>query len=315
MGCSISGGNTIQCAMSSQIPSGDAHHDRPVSGATEFIGRTRFAQNLFSRCLRRQSILLYGGPKLGKTSMLLQLKWLVDEGRGVFSPRPAAIYLDLADEEARHQLLSKRRINSEAILLLDNCDAIAFDNCVGRLRELMNELIGHAIVWAGGRAWHDWALDQVGTSNLQPAPLAVLLQGEAQELLRLDLAPHQFNTAMQAGGTHPYVLKVVGHALHVCPTNPERAISMASGRLAPFFRSCGDGMREPAERTLLLYLAKEARPVSPGEAARAVGVPSVKSSADVLCYLGLISRWNMNEGAMLQAGCRLFNDWYLAVTR
>jgi hypothetical protein len=26
----------------------------------------------------------------------------------------------------------------------------------------------------------------------------------------------------------------------------------------------------------------------------------------------LISRWNLNEGAMLQANCRIFNDWYLA---
>jgi hypothetical protein len=30
-----------------------------------------------------------------------------------------------------------------------------------------------------------------------------------------------------------------------------------------------------------------------------------------LCCLGLISRWNLNEGAMLHAHCRIFNDWYL----
>jgi hypothetical protein len=297
--------------MTSAIFSDDASPDRPVSGATEFIGRTRFAQNLLSRCLRRQSILLYGGPKLGKTSLLLQLRWLADQERTVDSSTPATVYLDLADENVRHRLLSERRINSEAILLLDNCEALISDNCAGRLREFLNEAIGHAIVWAGGRSWHDWALDQAGAAKLQSAPLAVFLQGEAQELLKPDLTPHQFNTALQAGGTHPYVLKVVAHALQACPTNPERAISMASERLFPFFRACRDGMREPFERTLFEYLAKEARPVSPGEAARAIGDPSVKRAADVLCWLGLISRWNLNEGAMLQAGSRLFNDWYL----
>ena len=297
--------------MSSLIPSGDAYPDKPVSGATEFIGRTRFAQNLLSRCLRRQSILLYGGPKLGKTSMLLQLRWLADQERTVASSTLATVYLDLAGEAARHRLLSERRINSEAILLLDNCDALLTNDCAGRLREFLNEAIGPAIVWAGGRAWQDWVLDQVGAAKLQPAPLSVLLQGEAQDLLKPDLAPHQFNTALQAGGTHPYVLKVVAHSLQLCPTNPERAISMASERLLPFFRACHDGMREPSERTLFQYLAKEMRPVSPREAARAMGDPGVKPAADVLCWLGLISRWNLNEGAMLQAGCRLFNDWYL----
>lgn len=307
--------NTIQCGMSSLIPSGDPYHDRPVSGATEFIGRSRFAQNLLSRCLKRQSILLYGGPKLGKTSMLLQLKWLVDQGRAVSLTRPAAIYLDLADKEVRHRLFSERRINSEAIQLLDNCDTLLNNDGVGGLREFMNEAIGHAIVWAGGRSWHDWAMDRVGIAELQPAPLAVLLQGEAEKLLKPNLAAQQVNTAMRASGTHPYVLKVVAHFLQLCPTNPERAISMASEYLVPFFQACLGGMRGPSERTLFQYLAKEARPVSPGEAARAVGAPSVKRAADVLCYLGLISRWNLNEGAMLQADCRLFNDWYLALAR
>jgi hypothetical protein len=30
-----------------------------------------------------------------------------------------------------------------------------------------------------------------------------------------------------------------------------------------------------------------------------------------LCCLGLISRWNLKDGAMLHANCQLFNGWYL----
>ncbi len=96
--CSISVTDTIQYAMTSVIPSWEGLPETPAFGATQFTGRTRLAQNLLSRCLRRQSILLSGGPKLGKTSMLLHLKWLVDQDREASSATPAAVYLDLADE-------------------------------------------------------------------------------------------------------------------------------------------------------------------------------------------------------------------------
>ena len=59
-------------------------------------------------------------------------------------------------------------------------------------------------------------------------------------------------------------------------------------------------------------LVKIAAPVGPADAARMVGLPSVKRDGDVLSYPGLISRWNLNEGGKLQAGCRVFNAWYLA---
>src|SRR5216117_1708689 len=81
--------DTIRYAMIS-VPFDNPLSEKPIFGSTEFIGRTRLAQNLFSRCLRGQSILLYGGPKLGKTSMLLHLKWLVDRDREASTATPAA---------------------------------------------------------------------------------------------------------------------------------------------------------------------------------------------------------------------------------
>ena len=89
-------------------------------------------------------------------------------------------------------------------------------------------------------------------------------------------------------------------------------IQAVQARLAPFFLGCLQAVREPIERALLDYLIVQTRPVNPREAAHALGLPTVKPAADTLCYLGLISRWNLNEGAMLHTSCRLFNDWYRA---
>ena len=302
--------------MTSAIPSWDVLPETPVFGPTQFTGHTRLAQNLLSRCLRRQSILLYGGPKLGKTSMLLHLKWLVDQDREASSATPAAVYLDLTDEVARKQLLFGRWAGPASILLLDNCDRLLTQDCVGKLREFVkSEAPAHAIVWAGARSWHDFVRDQIGTADLLRAPLAVLLQGEARELLKPHLAPNQLTTALAAGGTHPYVLKVIAHDLLPLSGDPGSAISTAAERLVPFFQACRETLRQEAEQALLQYLVQEARPINPRDAAKAVGLPTIKSAADTLCWLGLISRWNLNEGAMLQANCRIFNDWYLATAR
>jgi hypothetical protein len=132
--------------MTSSVPSRNALPESPVFGASLFTGRTRLAHNLLSRCLRRQSILLYGGPKLGKTSMLLHLQWLVDQDRRTFSAMPAALYLDLSDEGARKQLLLGRWASPAPILLLDNCDHLVEGNYLDKLREFMNsDSLAHAI--------------------------------------------------------------------------------------------------------------------------------------------------------------------------
>lgn len=302
--------------MTSSVPSCHAPPETPVFGPTQFTGRTRLAQNLLSRCLRRQSILLYGGPKLGKTSMLLHLKWLVDQNREVSTATPAALYLDLTDEVSRKQLLLGGWADPARIFLLDNCDHLLKENHIDQLHDFIHGASSvHAIVWAGARSWHDFVLDKRWPANLRPAPLAVLLQGEARELVKPPLTPNQTTAALAAGGTHPYVLKVLAHHLLSVPEAPLNSIPTAREHLVPFFRACRQELRHQAEEVLLTYLVQEARPINPREAAAAIGLPAIKSPADALCCIGLISRWNLNEGAMLQANCRIFNDWYLATAR
>jgi hypothetical protein len=302
--------------MASSVPSCDALPETPVFGATQFTGRTRIAQNLLRRCLRRQSILLYGGPKLGKTSMLLHLKWLLDQDREPSSATPGALYLDLSDEVARKQLLLGRPVTPAPILLLDDCDNLLEENYLDRLREFMTSAShAHAIVWAGARLWHDFVLNHRWTADLRPAPLAVLLQGEARDLVTPRLTPNQITAALAVGGTHPYVLNVVVQHMLSRPGNPTRATLAAREHLVPFFQTCHEAVRQADEQALLKYLVQEARPINPQEAAMALGVSSIKPAADALCWIGLISRWNLDEGAMLQANCRIFNEWYLATVR
>src|SRR5438445_8114629 len=129
--------DTIRYAMIS-VPFDNPLPEKPVFGSTEFIGRTRLAHNLLRRCLRRQSILLYGGPKLGKTSMLLHLKWLVDRDREVSSATPASLYLDLSDAVTRTQLLGDPWPSSASITLLDNCDHLLKENRIDQLPGFIN---------------------------------------------------------------------------------------------------------------------------------------------------------------------------------
>ena len=294
----------------------DAFPDRPAFGKTDFTGRARLTQNLLNRCRGGQSFLLSGGPKLGKTSMLLHVKWLADQDRETSETTPAALYVDLSDEGARKQLLRGSHTKPAPILLLDNCDHLLKEYGVSRLRELIqcdHDTGAYAIVWAGTRAWHDAVGEQIETTVLRRVPLAVLFQGEARDLLKPYLALHQLDAALAAGGTHPYVLKTIAHELQSRSGQPSGAIKAAGARLIPFFQACRAALRQGSEQALLQYLVQEAGPVAPQEAARAVGISTIKSTADALCCLGLITRWNLKDGAMLHANCQLFNDWYLTV--
>jgi hypothetical protein len=295
--------------MASSTPLSDVDPEIPVF-ATQFTCRTALARNLLNRCLQQQSILLYGGPKLGKTSVLLHLKWLAGQDDNKPLARPAPLYLDMKDEVVRSEFLLGPGKRSASILLLDNCDHLLKDHGVDTLDEFLGtDSLEQGIVWAGGRSWRDFVVDQSCTVGLRSAPLAVLVQGEARQLLKA-VAPIHLDAALGVGGTHPYVLKMVAHNMLSLPQDPLSTIRTSKERLIPFFEACRDALRQETEHTLLKYLIKKARPVAPREAAIAVGFPT-KAVADMLCSLGLICRWNLSQGAMLQANCKLFNDWYM----
>lgn len=295
-----------------------ADPDAPVFGPVRFIGRAGLVKNLAGRCSNWQSVLLYGGPKLGKTSLLLQLRWVLERQQTPSWTNPAVQYLDLLDQGLRRKFLVGEW-DQVQVLLLDNCDALMAEGDL--LAEKMKtyaqrETASQAVVWAGDRAWYEYAKSAKAELNLQLAPLAVLLNSEARSLVAPALQPAQIDTALQHGGTHPYVLKALrAQFLAAGPKAGTKTVMRAATEtLVPFFEACVEAV-EPGERKLLRWLIKKGKPVNPKEAVKALKMPSVKTAADALCYLGVISRWNLEDGAKLHASCRLFNDWYLSTQR
>ena len=295
-----------------------ADPDAPVFGPVRFIGRTGLVKNLAGRCSNWQSVLLYGGPKLGKTSLLLQLRWVLERQQTPSWTNPAVQYLDLFDQDTRRKFLVGEWERTQ-VLLLDNCDALMVegDQLAEKLKtHVQRGTPAQAVVWAGDRRWYEYAKSAKTELNLQLAPLAVLLTSEARALVGPALQPAQVDTALQHGGTHPYVLKTLRtQFLAAEPKAGTKTIMRAATEtLVPFFEACMKVV-EPGERKLLRWLVKNGKPVNPKEAAKALKMPSVKAAADALCYLGVISRWNFEDGAKLHASCRLFNDWYLSTQR
>jgi hypothetical protein len=262
-------------------------------------------------------VLLYGGPKLGKTSLLLHLKWLLEQQGVSSSDRLAVQYGDCVEAEVRERFLAGD-LQRSSILLLDNCDHL-LQHGLSKGKPLAlgkgNGGPSQTMVWAGGRDWREFIRSERSGLKLAPVPLAILLNGEARSLVKPELTTDQVDAILSHGGTHPYVLKMLRARMIADPTaDPAPIVGAVQVRLAPFFLACLEAVREPVERTLLDYLIQHRGPINPRQAAQALGLPTVKPAADTLCYLGLISRWNLNEGAMLHASCRLFNDWYGART-
>jgi hypothetical protein len=292
--------------------------DAPVFGPVRFIGRAGLVKNLAGRCSNWESVLLYGGPKLGKTSLLLQLRWVLERQQTPSWTNPAVQYLDLLDEGTRRKFLVGEWDRTQ-VLLLDNCDALMAEG--DRLADRVKTYVqrgpaAQAVVWAGGRRWYEYAKSAKTELNLQLAPLAVLLNSEARALVGPSLQSAQTDAVLQHGGTHPYVLKALrAQFLAAEPKAGTKTVMRAATQiLIPFFEACMKAV-EPGERKLLRWLVKKGKPVNPKEAAKALKMPPIKATADALCYLGMISRWNLEDGAKLHASCRLFNDWYLSTQR
>lgn len=282
----------------------------PVFRSEEFKGREGLVRNVLWRLERGESLSLVGGPKLGKTSLLLHLAWQMNHARpSSKSTGPSAVYVDVADE-ADWKRFHSRPPNPETILLLDNCDLLV----EGKTRSLsdIDLLPGGSTVFAGARSWREVVRGGDLPHTPKTIPLSVFLEKEAQQLFSPDLSTEHQTIVLSYAGTHPYIFKLFQAAflregLHV-PT--EQIVSEVKKTLSSFFHDCVNQLREPLEHQVLAYVINASKPVNPKEVARAVGLPTIKPVADTLCALGLIGRWIRDEEATLSAGSRLFNEWY-----
>lgn len=287
----------------------------PVFRPGAFLGREGLVRNVVWRLKRGESLSIFGGPKLGKTSLLHHLEWQLNQGPlPPGSTQPAAVYFDLA-VEADCQRLRSRSQNDDAIVLLDNCDSLVEGDNIS-LSDIKLTQEG-ASVFAGARAWKEFERAERIPKKLKPIPLAVFLEKEAEQIFGQSLSTPQKVCALTYGGTHPFLLKILQAAL-LCGTkdiSPEQVVEDLRRSLFPFFQCCVDQMRDPLEHEVLTYLIGVAKPVNPKEVALAVGMSTIKPIADTLCSLGLISRWIRDEEATLSANSRLFNEWYLETLR
>ncbi len=265
---------------------------------------------MLGRLERRESLSIVGGPKLGKTSLLLHLAWQLNQaGLSAKSTGPSALYVDV-NNEADCQRYRSRPQNAHAIVLLDNCDSL-IEGSILALSDI-KFLQGIPTVFAGARAWREFVREGGLPHKLKSIPLAVFLEKEAQQILCPDLSPEQQACVITYAGTHPFLIKVLQSALlregpHV---RPEQIVKDVKSSLSSFFQCCANQLRGPLEHQVLTYLIEADKPVNPREVARAFGLATIKLVADTLCSLGLVGRWIREEEATLSANSRLFNEWY-----
>ena len=254
---------------------------------------------------RHESLAVFGGPKLGKTSFLLDLNQRLD--RDAMTSR----YLDLDNADDQKMLLAGVLDPPIGIYLLDNCDALCEKR--GAIRDFLSRSSGSPAVMAGGRRWHDRVSADGWASELRQMPLAVLLDKDARQLVHASHLSERVASVLALAGSHPYVLNVLCTQDRDFNADADVAAvwSEVSEMLTPFFRRVVQQLKTPIEHRLLHYLVRLAEPVNPQTAAEALGETTLKPVADMLCWLGVISRCIRNDEATLFANSMLFNRWYM----
>jgi hypothetical protein len=258
---------------------------RPVTGG-DFIGRQGLVRNLRGRVAQGESVVVIGGPKLGKTSLVRNaLQGLPDH---------KVIERDLREGPS----LTCEEI-SGAILVLDNLDHLPVQE-IDPLLARVSTAEPSNIIFTGGYRLRAW----LGTPSLLPGmtvrlyPLSVLLDSELRQLVG-----HNTDRPIAVWtGNHPYLTKLFLHY-------GEAALTEGRQQWEPFVRQWGKEIGEGAERRLLIYLIDRGQPVNPTKAGVETAIEHIKTVADRLVYMGAISRWIRNDEATLFAGCRLLNNF------
>ena len=272
----------------------------PATGDA-FLGRQGLVRNLRGRIARGESLAVIGGPKLGKTSLVRTALHGLDH---------TVIEIDCGAE-------SSPRIDvvPGSIVVLENLDSFA-DSAIESLLARVSAAKPTGIIVTGGRRLRA-ILGHSGTLavSFRVFPLSVLLDGETRRLIGRD---------MSAGlaawtGNHPYLTKLLLHYMDGERDENHRTLehAVAAGRCQweHFVQRLAAEISKGPERQLLCYLIERGKPVNPTQAQSETGIRDVKGVADMLVYLGVISRWIRNEEATLFAGCRLLNDFITAKSK
>ena len=264
----------------------------PATGDA-FIGRSGLVKNLRGRIARGESLAVIGGPKLGKTSLVrTALEGLSDR---------TVVEVDCGTDPS-----PRLDVPPGSIMVLDNLDDVA-DQAIRPLLERLSAAGTAGLVVTGGRRLRT-LLGHSGTEacpNVRLFPLSVLLDGETRQLIGRDTDSHLAAWT----GNHPYLTKLL---LHYKDHRGDDAVAAGRCQWEPFVQRLAAEIGEGPERRLMRYLIERGQPVNPTLAQSDTGIRDIKTVADRLVYLGVISRWIRNEEATLFAGCRLLNNFITA---
>ena len=213
-------------------------HDpsRSVFQPGEFVGREGLVKNLRWRLGRGESLSIYGGPKLGKTSLLLHLSWQLNQPPSPSrSDYPPAIYFDLAKETDYKQLLSQQHA-ARSIVLLDNCEHLVKKSSPPVLQT--KGISTPVMVYAGGREWREFVRSDGLSEKVHSVPLAMFLEKEARLVFDKSLTTEQTSGLFTQTGTHPFMLKVLQAQLVASrsPISRDSNVGNEENTLPSFFR-------------------------------------------------------------------------------
>ena len=266
----------------------------PATGDA-FIGRQGLVRNLRDRITKGESLAVIGGPKLGKTSLVrTALDGLSDR---------TVIEVDLGMNPS-----PRLAVLPGSIVVLDNLDDVA-GPAIEPLLARLSAAGGAGLVVTGGHRLRT-LLGHSGTLaavKFRLYPLSVLLDGEMRRLIGRDRSP----SLAAWTGNHPYLTKLLLH--YDKDHSGDDAVAAGRYQWEPFVQRLAAEIGDGPERWLMRYLIERGQPVNPTKAQSDTGIRDIKTVADRLTYLGVISRWIRNEEATLFAGCRLLNNYITAV--
>ena len=264
-----------------------------------YLGRQGVVRNLRDHLVDGTSAILYGGPGMGKTTMLQQTA-------AVLFKEAAPVLVDLHTDKPGDPARRMPGGRDPVVLLLDGCEVLLPDPAVFLKRIVLGSVPSgrniRGIVWAGGMAWGEWAMTHRSEFGgpVRLYPLVVLPPKESRPFLKSRLPEEMPSTEierlLELAGGHPYLLsRVLGEADLEC-----------DAFFSELWKTAG-----PKERDLLNELFEAGSWVSLEDLKIKSGGRFPKKVLDRLASLGLIIRTLVDGAAAVKIVSPLLGNWVI----
>lgn len=266
------------------------------------FGRTPTARNLATALHKGTWAVVFGGPGMGKTTLLGQ-------AQDARAAEMGSIRIDLRAVSARGLRLDPAA-GPPPLLLIDHCEAL-LPHPQGFIHQVAawHGLGGHGpsapgVSWGGNSAWGEWAMAHRGDFG-QPVrdyPLVVLSPREVRRDLARALPPgtpaQEMERLLGLSGGHPYLLSAL--------------IQRREPDFADFFAALWAEVKTVSERAVLNRLVSAGAWVPLAALKDERGEKPAKSLLDRLATSGLIIRTLVDGEAAARIVSPLFANWIRA---